>query len=239
MINFCHCKSYSQTQGMILLINGTEYDVPFDPSLITLGQYIEYYEQYGQKLDEKIVEIIQDKETTDDEKLIKLDAIVDEEAISWFSFWTKLDLFKAKDLPDIQPVLSSYRIFRYLLKSAEEDCKLPFRVNWNDEEWEIQDFKVNPASKMSFNEVVTSKDMEEQVKKMNLGKFVALLYLSVIFFRKVGENFTDEMIHEDSERLNLMKTLPMSYALNVSFFLSVCVAFWRTTLLSSKELEVA
>lgn len=228
---------------MQLKINDTVHDVPFDLSIITLEQYLAYYNKYGRELDKHLEQLVAKEFDGDQEDAalllqIDIESHLDNEAISWFSYWTNIDLFEVKDLPGIQPLLSEYRVLRFLLKeSSEQIVDLPIDVEWNGETWCIQDFKVNPASDMSFNEIITSKEVMRQIMAIGQCKWDSLPYLCAVFFRKKGEAFNDEMIYEGSERMELIKKLPMVYALAVAFFLTSCVNILNNTLVSLEEKE--
>lgn len=220
-------------------INNKEHDIPFDPDIITLDDYISYYDMYGKQLDKELSEIVTD-DLEEEEKYIAYDNHLDKEAIAWFSFWSKVNLYDAENYAGFEPLLESYRIMRTLFFDAEKQAKdnMMQEVNWKGDIWRIQDFKINPASIMSFNEVVTSKEIMRQVKKFETGKWVALKYLSVVFFRRLNEKFIDQMVWEDSPRMKLMGELPVSHAMKVGFFLSSCVNSWSKTLAFFQETEI-
>ena len=230
---------------MQLTINDTVHDVPFDLSIITLEKYLAYYEKYGRELDKHLEQLISKKYEGDeaDQELLRqidIDSHLDTEAISWFSFWSGIDLFEVKDLPIIQPLLTEYRVLRFLLKeSLDQVFELPLDIEWQGETWNIQDFKVNPANEMSFNEIITSKEVMRQIMAVGKCKWDALPYLCAVFLRKKGEAFSDELIHEGSKRMELFKQLPMEYAMLVAFFLTSCVDFWSNTSASLEEKEKA
>lgn len=230
---------------MKVTVNHIDHEVPFDLSIITLGQFIAYNEQYGKDLDQQLIEL-QKKEYKGDEDEIALDRAIDienhldHEALAWFSFWTKHDLFEVKNKPFIQPLLDGYRIMRHLISEGVEKVHtFPLETEWNGEQWEIQDFRVNPSSQMSFNEIITSKEATRQVYKIGKGKWDGLPYLCSVFFRKKGEPFTDELILEEGERLELLNDLPLKYAFQVAFFLTASVIIWRRILVSlGREEEI-
>ena len=205
---------------MQLKINDTVHDVPFDLAIITLEKFIEYYEKFGRELDKHLEQLVSKEYEGDDIdkellRQIDIDSHLDNEAISWFSLWTGADLFEIKEQPLIQPLLSEYRVLRYILKeSVEQVLELPLEIEWQGEIWSIQDFNVNPASEMSFNEIITSKEVMRQIMAVGKGRWDALPYLCAIFFRKKGEAFSDDLIYEGSDRMELMKQLPMEYANN-------------------------
>lgn len=223
---------------MKIHVDKKEYYVPFDADAIPLGKYMEYHNEFGKALDKELDEIVKSTKS-DDDKILALDDHLDKEAISWFSFWTKLPLHEAMGTPAVLPLFEAYRQLRQLFQYSPESAEFPLEVEWGGEMWGIQDFKVNPASEMCFNEIITSKEVMRQVKHLEEGKWTAVPYLCAVFFRKIGEKFVDELIHEGSERLSLMKTLPLSYAIQVSFFLSVCVNIWSSHLVSSEVVEMA
>ncbi|RFM30037.1 hypothetical protein [Deminuibacter soli] len=226
---------------MQVTINDKLHDVPFDLADISLGQYLEYHQQYGRELDEAMQVIAKkeydgDQDDTDLLRQMDIDAHIDNEALAWFSFWTKHDLFDVRQAPLIQPLLDRYRLFRSILQQAfTEAQQLPASVLWNGDEWTIQDFKINPASSMSFNEVITAKEVMRQLHTLGKGRWEAMPYLCAVYFRKKDEAFTDDMVIEGGERLTLMQQLPMPYVCQVAFFLTICVHTWMTTLAYSQE----
>lgn len=225
---------------MEVKINNRTHEIPFDPASITLDQYIDYYNMYGKDLDDQLLKIQESEWENDEEKDEAYDDLLDNEAISWFSYWTKLNLFEAKNTPDIFPILQEYRVMKKLFWDAEAEAEKKFSevVEWRGFKWYVQDFKINPASKMCATEVVTSKEVMRQIKKFNQGKWIALKYLSIIFFRKENEKFEDEMIYEGSERMKLIGELPVNLAMRVGFFLSSCASTLKRILAFSPKMEI-
>lgn len=229
---------------MQITVNDIDFEVPFDISQISLSKFIEYREQYGIDLDKKLAEILERKsELTDPDEValnlqIDLDNHIDNEALAWFSFWTNSNLFEVKNHPSIPGLLESYRVLRFLIKESMDTVyEFPSSITWQGEQWTISDFKVNPSSAMTFNEIITSKEVTRQIYKVGKGKWEALPYLCAVFLRKKDESFSDEFIHEDSDRLELFKELPLFIALQVAFFLSICVTIWSRSLVFSRNQE--
>lgn len=227
---------------MQVTVDAQQFEVPFSLDDITLQKFIEYYNEYGRDLD-KEVEELQKKdyvklfgEAADIHKQIDLDNHLDNEAIAWYSFWTDLHLDEAKEQPGILDLLTQYRVLKYLLIEDEERAKnFPVEVEWNGETWCIQNYTVNAASAMTFNEIITSKEVMRQISSMSLSKWEAMPYLCSVFFRKKGEPFNDVLVEERSERTALLMSLPMSHVLQVAFFLSFCVSIWKNTSQYSQE----
>jgi hypothetical protein len=210
---------------MKIKINEREYEVPFDPNVITLDQYIAYYDKYGKDLDEELDKLRETKYDFEEDKYIAIDNHLDKEAISWFSFWTKVDLFEVKDMKSIIQLLTQYKVMKNLFHNEERESeeKLYEDIQWHGETWRIQDWKINPSNEMSFNEIITSKEIMRQIRKFGKGRWIALKYLCVVFLRKQNEKFIDQLVWENSERMNEIGSLPLSYALRVGFFLRNCV----------------
>src|SRR5688572_16496821 len=101
---------------MLVTVNSKQHHIPFDLADITLGKYLEYYEKYGKQLDLELAELRKKDYrkhleslgafdiTADDIELhqgLDIDDHLDQEALSWFSFWTETDLFIAKQQPEV------------------------------------------------------------------------------------------------------------------------------------------
>jgi len=214
---------------MMLNINGIPHNVPSDLSQVPLGRFVEYYDKYGRSLDEELKNIFEsDKE--DFEKEIDFDLHIDKEALSWHSFWTGFDFFQSKDI-ELTDILLQYRILRGLLKDSENESRdFPMIVDWNEEQWQIQDFRVTPGSTMTFNEIITGKEVVRQITKLGQGKWEALAYLCCIYLRKKDEPFNDDFMES---RMELMNSLPLSIAMAVAFFLNSSISIFRRHLVSS------
>lgn len=217
---------------MQILINKTAYQIPFDLSNISVGQFIDYYNAFGRDLDKAAEEILNKKYGDDDLALLNKEVDqqnhIDLEAISWFSFWSKIPVKDLKSYRGVQNVLTQYRIMKFQLMRQEEEAQhYPMHFSWQEQEWEIQNFEVDPSSEMTFNEVITSKEVIRQLGTLAAGKWEAMPYLCAVFLRKKAEPFDDEFILEGNDRLKLMKELPMIHALQVGFFLSISISIWR------------
>lgn len=214
---------------MLININGTEHNVPSDVSQISLGKFVEWYDTHGRTLDEELTAIIE----TSDEPDIDLSLHIDKEALSWYSFFTGFDFFKCEDI-ELTDILLQYRILRDLIKESENESReFPASIDWNEEKWAIQDYRVVPGSLMSFNEVITGKEVIRQISKIGKGKWEALAYLCCIYLRKENELYSDDLL----ERVELMNTLPLNHALSVAFFLSSSISIFKQHLLSSIPVE--
>lgn len=220
---------------MQVRINDIEIEIPFDPEMIKLSDFLEWHNDYGKDLNKSLKEIADNKNIDETDRMIQFEDYLDREALLWFCFWTKCDFEDAKNQPNITPYLDQYRLLRTLLN--DNDFEYPYSAEWEGFDWVIEDFKLNPASEMSFNEIITSKEVMRQVYKIGQDNWTGLPYLCCVFFRKKGELFEDSFIHEGSERMELFKSLSLKHALAVAFFLSICVNIWSNISVSSVRVE--
>lgn len=223
---------------MIISVNGEEKHVPSSLELISLGTFIDWYETYGRKLDEELQAILEKEYDHELQLEFAVDDHILNEAIAWYSFFTGYDFSIVKGSAHAEDLLNQYKVIRSLVKDQEQNTtKFPTKIQWNGEDWMIQNFVVDPKSEMTFNEIITSKEVMRQLHSLGLGKWHSLLYLSCIFFRKVDEPFSDELIYEDGERMNQLRNLPMNIAMTVGFFLRSCVDTWKSTFQFSSQEE--
>jgi hypothetical protein len=221
---------------MTITINGADHNVPSDVSAIPLGKFVEWYSVYGKELDEQLDAIL-NEEKEEFEKAIDLQLHLDKEAISWYSFFTGFNFFESYDY-DLTDILIQYRIIRELIKESEQACRTyPITHEWNGTEWAIQDFAITPGSRMTFDEIITSKEVMRQINKLGQGRWEALAYLCCIFLRLKDESYKAELIDPDKERFALMQTVPLDIALSVAFFLNSSINTFRKVLLSSANPE--
>lgn len=217
---------------MTITINGADHNVPSDVSAIPLGKFVEWYSIYGKELDEQL-EAILNSEAEQFEKQIDLDLHLDKEAVSWYSFFTGFNFFESFDY-DLTDICIQYRILRDLIKDSEQLCRTyPLVHEWEGEQWVVQDYHVTPGSAMTFDEIISSKEVTRQITKLGQGRWDALVYLCCMFLRKVDEPYRAELIDPDSERFKLMEQLPLDIALSVAFFLSSSINTFMNLLLSS------
>jgi hypothetical protein len=224
---------------MQFLINDKLVDVPTDLSLITLGQFLRYWDQHGRELDKRLTDISSGDYEDEFDQTIDLLELEYEEAIAWYSFFTGYDFSIIRN-QESNELLTHYRIIRDLLRLSEtESYTLNQDIEWKDKVWSIRDWKVTPNSSFTFNELLTSKEAARQIHSLGKGKWEALPYLCAVFLRKKGEHFSDSLVMEGSERLAMMQELPMSIAVQVAFFLSVGVNIFQTTFQYSKQAATA
>lgn len=221
---------------MVLVINGVSHNIPTTVSELTLGQFIEYYNAYGKKLDEEFNLLAGSKEEDAITRELNLYQQVDKEALCWFTHFTGFDFFTSTNISLVE-IITAYHVLRQEIKNSEvAEVNFPVQVQFNNETFVLSDYKINPESSMTFSELLTGKEIIRQILKLGAGKWEALQYLCAIYLRKESEAFTDSLV---KERLPVMLALPLNEALKVSFFLTCSInTFKKHFLYLHQEMEV-
>ncbi len=215
---------------------GKAYTLPSHLSEITLGQRVEFYRIHGKEIESlsKKVEDIEDGF----EKEGELWMLELELAMREFSHYTGIPIDQVKEEIDFESMWAIYTTDMALLRKQEAEIELQDSYEWNGDTWVIESPEIEADAKMSLNEFLHAKEIVRQMSKLGNGKWESLPYLCAIYLRKEGEPFTEQLVKDGSERLQLMQELPLDIALAVGFFLSGTLSIYRSTLVSSvKETE--
>lgn len=121
----------------------------------------------------------------------------------------------------------------------DEKALEPQRVfDWKGDVWEISPPVLSQSSKLKFGEVIDSKQIVQDMIALGAGKWEVMQKICAIFFRKKDEAYHKSFVYEDSDRLLLMRELPMDIALQVGFFLTSSMNFYLNTSTYSKNQEL-
>lgn len=222
---------------MKIRLNGQEYDIPASLAAVTLQQRIDFEIMHGRELRRQLVKIIEIK----DERVkdIEFTGYHCELACKSLSFFANIPLDVVMNQTAIEDVLA---VYHSVMKSYADDYdfssiefQLENEFGWKDELWTIAGPVLNPESKMTFGELITAKQAVQNIMDLGDEKWESLLPLCCIYFRKKDEPFKEEFLNETSERYQLMKTLPLNYALQVGFFLIASMDSWLKTFLYSRK----
>jgi hypothetical protein len=201
---------------MVFNFKGNDYSYPATLAEITLQQRIDLHVKYGIAYENSIKELL---EIEDENK-----RIIDEAelkilfACQCFSFFTGIphnEIIEGSLLPQVMEIYNTT-----LSKIVEGEGMIqgnnPYQ--FNGETWNIPSPQLQPNSKIIFNEFITSKEIVRQLEQAGKGKWLSLLYLSCIYFRKIDEPFSEGLLAEDGERMKLMQNLPLDKAIAVGYF---------------------
>ena len=220
---------------MRVVINNNEVVIPSSLSEITLGQRIDFHNQYGKELDEMLSSIMEMEEGPDRE--LEIAQFHFERMFMTFGFFAGVEPDALKESKFIDDVASIYYSSLQVLFEDENNLDPQRLFNWKGEVWEIAPPSLSQSTKMKFGEVIDSKQIIQDMVDLGAGKWEMMLKLSAIFLRKQGEAYRKEFVYEDSERMRLMRELPMDIAMQVGFFLSGSINFCQNTLMSLENQE--
>lgn len=216
---------------MRIIINGQEKNVPSSLSEITLWQRIQFQEEHGHLL-EKMAESITAMQDGPDKELETIHFHF-EKMFRTVAFFTGIDVEVIKESEFIDELAEIYYSTAAVIFEEEKDIQIQPEYEFAGELWEIQPPELTNGSKMTFGELVDSKQIVKDMIELGKGRWGYMLQLCAIFFRKKGESYSKEFVYEGSDRMELLKSLPMDKAIAVGFFLTGTLNFYLNTLMFS------
>lgn len=216
---------------MRIQVNNREVVIPSSLSEFTLGQRIAFFEQHGRELDEMVSSIVAMPEGTDRD--LEIAQLQFEKMIRTFAFFAGVSVEAVKETEYLDDIARIYHASLATLVEDEQKLEPQYTFTWKGEEWELQPPALSNGSKMTFGEFIDSKQLIKDMIEIGKGKWEYMLPICAIYLRKKGEAYSEEFLYEGSERLELMKQLPMDIALQVGFFLTSSMNIYLNTLQSS------
>lgn len=206
---------------MTITIEGTQYTIPSSLMAITLGDRIEFDKQYGKDLQELLKKISDMKEGP--ARDLEFTDYHCQLACKTLSFFGKIPL----DIIENTAIDEVLTIYHHTMKLMSEDVDfkgpefiLKQEFLWQDEYWQIAPPELKHDSAMTFGEFLDAKQWVKNLWELGQEKWEAILMLCCVYFRKKGERYDKQWAMDGSDRYQLMKSLPLEYALHVGFFLS-------------------
>jgi hypothetical protein len=220
---------------MQFIHNNIEYTYPVSLAEITLEQRLKVYSLYGHNFQEniKLINDIEDEHA----KSIELAQLQILYSCECFSFFTGIPLEVVQEELDLHQVMDIYNNSLAVALAEEGSIEIKSVYEFAGAKWVVASPQLQPNSKITFNEFLTSKEIVRQLEQLRKGKWQSLLYLCCIYFRKEGEAFDESFAESDGERMKLLLKLPMDVALSVGFFLSSSMNLFLNTLVYSKEVR--
>lgn len=202
---------------MQVVINGNQVTIPSSLSEITLGQKIEFQRKYGNIHDEKLKSILEIKDEF--EKELELTQFQVEQMFDTFAFFAGVEPQALRESEFVDAVANIYYSCLSEL-NIEQNIVEPLReFVWKGEMWYLDAPSLKHGDKMTFGEVIDSKQVIQNMIGFGANKWECLVPLASIFLRKKDEAYQESFLYENSERQNLMYGLPFDIALHVAFFL--------------------
>lgn len=218
---------------MRIQINGQVKTLPSSLSQMTLGQRIDFHNQYGRDLEERTKKLAAIK----DEALREIEAsqISIDSMFAAVSFFTGIGREVLEESEYLNTIAGLYYSSLAVLFEDQDDLTLKPEYVFQDEIWKIQEPELRNGSAMTFGEFIDSKQIVKDLMDLGSGKWEALQHLCAIYLRRPDEAYEESFIYEDSDRLKLMLDLPMDIALAVGFFLTASLnGLINTSLFSGK-----
>lgn len=200
---------------------GKTYSLPVTLNQVTVRQRIEFDAQYRSEIVQ-----LQENVFRKDEEGNELD--VDEMDVSLLnvsvaamnlSFFTGIPMSEIDSEMSVDDVMNLYFSCFHQLYEEQENIQLQEEYLFMDDFWKIEPPVLSHESKITFNELITSKQVIKQMQELSAGKWDAIPILAAIYLKKEGEVFNESWLSLGSERLEMMYNLPMDIALAVAFFL--------------------
>lgn len=197
------------------------YDFPVTLSGITLRQRIEFDRLYGKRIHELQEETFLKDEDGKDLPADEVDLLYFNTTIATFnfSFYSGIPLEEVEQHISIDDVLNIYFSCFHLIHQQEQELELQEDYLWNNEFWKIEAPELSFESKITFNELITSKQIVKQMHELGDGNMESLPYLAAIYLKREGESFEENWLKPGSGRIEMMYDLPMDIAIAVAFFL--------------------
>lgn len=203
---------------MNIILNDTTISLPESPADVTLGDRIRFQQEYGNRLDAILKDVLDDKDA--EERRLTLTHYRFEKAISLFAFFTNCTEDAVRELEDIDFIEHVYNECLSKVFEEPEEKSFSNEITWNDELWSLPPAVVLNGSLMTFGEFIDSKQSVSSLVDAGKSRWDILLNVCAIYLRKKDEPYREEFLYEDSERMRLMETLPFNLALEVGFFLT-------------------
>ncbi len=220
---------------MRVQINEDWVVIPSSIDEITLKQRIDFQEQHGNLL----IQMAESINSIEDEFERELEStqFQFEKMFRTFSFFSGVSLEVLKESEFIDKIAAIYYANLAGLLEQEEAFEPKTSFIWKDAEWVLASPELKHGDKMTFGELIDSKQMIQNMVNLGKNRWECLLPLCAIFLRRKDEAYQESFLYDGSERLELMESLPLDIALQVAFFLKVSLSIYTDTFQFFTNLE--
>lgn len=181
------------------------------PKFITIAQAIEFHQEFGQSIQGRVA-IIEQMQEGEDKEFETLSFEIDH-AYDMISFFTGANVDQLKE---DMPVVDAIADYATKLQPLFIDEASSFKtVDYLNENWQLPNVELKPDSVMTFGEFIDSKVIVQSVIDAEGCKWEMLLYVAAIFFRKEHEQYSENFLYDNSERLKELSELPLSIAAGI------------------------
>jgi len=204
---------------MRVRINTREITLPDNKSEVTLGQRLDFQTEHGDLLD-KMADSISKMEDAPDKEVEVLEFYF-EKVFRVFSFFSGVPVDDLRDGRHIDKILFFYNAsLAACVEPRDDTLELRGAYTFKGERWELPAPELKQGDPMTFGEVIDPKQMTKDAFTLGLGEWYALLRICAVFLRRPGEPYEEAFLFEGSDRVKMMRDLPLAIAEEVAFFLS-------------------
>ncbi|WPV66295.1 hypothetical protein [Chitinophaga sp. LS1] len=223
---------------MRITVNDKEVVIPSSLSEFTLGQRIAFQEEYGNDLDEWLKKIVE----MEDGPMKELEVVEFqmEKMFRTFAFFANCTPEALKESEFVDKIANIYYACLSVLFESESKVECRQEYSWKGETWVLHPPSLKHGDKMQFGEFIDSKQVVQNLIALGKSRWDAMLQLCAIYLRKPSEEYDESFLYENSERIEMMRELPMDIAMGVGFFLTASMSlsihhFQSSTVAESKE----
>lgn len=203
---------------MRIKLNDQWINLPSSLSEITLKQRIDFQIQHGNLLDEMAKSILSLEDT--EERMLELTQFQFEKMFRSFAFFAGTTVEAVKESEFLDTIANLYYSSLKILFEDEDKLVPKHQFLWNKELWYLQAPELKNGDRMTFGELIDSKQIIQDLSNLGKSQWEALLPLCCIYLKRKDEIYEESFLYEDSDRMKLMEMLPLDIALQVGFFLS-------------------
>lgn len=187
---------------------------PHSLSDITLSQWVDFQNLYGEKLDNRLIEInnLQGEQKRNAYLLHQFDSYCQK-----YSFYTgtPLEDIMRMESEDVLPIIKMQGESEIAYKKEQALLDYRAKIQWKGAIWKIQPIFPKTAQ-MTAAQFEMSQDIALIISDLQDGKHEALYALCASYLRKIAEPYSEDLMNS---RISLMKELPLSISLCVKMYM--------------------
>lgn len=198
--------------SMRLTINDKQIIFPSSLLEITLQQKIDYSKEHTPALEKMAQQIEACKDEL--EKSVLTSEFEHEKMLRDFSFFAGVDLESLRNESSeiIDKVAGIYYPCMAVINEEANDLKPETEFFLKGQMWELRP----PEDDGKFNSFLFAKQMTKHLINLSKGDWSAMLPICAAYIRKKDEAFDPQFIEEGSDRIEMMRELPMYYVMQVN-----------------------
>lgn len=207
---------------MIIQILDQQFELPNNRLEVTLGQRIQYDVDFGDAINEAIVNLEKEIAGLKEEEFDEAKYKHEQDVIYLDRCQKTLAFFSGRDLEQIK-TLPTDHVIELFEKHLQDIIALPEQgdgvsvIEWENYLYWLPDPVVRTGM-FTVSELVNSREICRNMSESNSQKLLSIAFLSVIFLRKEGEVFLEKMLDSEGEKFKWILGLPVDVAMQTAFF---------------------